>query len=134
MVEQKNFTLDLIDAHFKRLNLRFFDGDKPSVLAGVSLTVTHSNLHQHGKMYVHACRTILCFFLPFLSLLFLLVCMLNSLDILLCKHSCMYTHAYTYACTNVCTHVCTQPTLHTHTYAHYTHLIVTVAMQMWTMA
>lgn len=51
MVDQKMFTLDIIDEHIKRLNIRSFDGDKPSMLAGISLTATDSNLHQHGNHY-----------------------------------------------------------------------------------
>lgn len=50
VVEQKLFTLQDIDGYIKGVNLRFCDGDKPSPLAGISLTVVDSNLHQHGKI------------------------------------------------------------------------------------
>lgn len=48
MVDQKMFTLSIIDDFLKGLNLRPFDGDKPSPLIGISLTTIDSNLHQHG--------------------------------------------------------------------------------------
>ena len=47
-MEQKLFTLKDIDENIEGLNLRLFDGDKPSPLSGVSLTTSDSNLHQHG--------------------------------------------------------------------------------------
>ena len=53
MVEQKLFTLDFVDEQFKNLNLRLFDGDKPSPLAGLTLTTSDSNLRQHGMNYIH---------------------------------------------------------------------------------
>lgn len=49
VVEKKLFSLDYIDSSFKTLNLRSFDGDRPSSLKGISLATTDSNLHQHGK-------------------------------------------------------------------------------------
>ena len=48
MVDQKLFSLDYIDSSFKKLNLRAFDGDMPSILSGISLGTCDSNLHQHG--------------------------------------------------------------------------------------
>ena len=48
MVERKLFTLENIDENIKKLNIRLFDGDKPSPLCGLSLTSSDSNLHQHG--------------------------------------------------------------------------------------
>lgn len=51
VIEQKLFTLEFIDEQFRSLNLRFFDGDKPSPLAGLVLTTPDSNLRQHGKTY-----------------------------------------------------------------------------------
>ena len=53
VVDKKLFTLNFIDDGFKKLNLRSFDGDKPSALSSVSLTCRDSNLHQHGAMFVH---------------------------------------------------------------------------------
>ena len=54
MVDRKIVTLDFIDENFKKLNLRFCDGDKPSPLAGTSLTLNDSNVHQHGMCrYMH---------------------------------------------------------------------------------
>ena len=47
-MRKKLFSLDLIDDGFKKLNLRSFDGDKPSPLIGVSLASCDANLHQHG--------------------------------------------------------------------------------------
>jgi hypothetical protein len=44
----KLFTIKDIDEGFKSLNIRFFDGDKPSSLASVSLNTVDSNLHQHA--------------------------------------------------------------------------------------
>lgn len=48
VVDEKMFTLDTIDNLIKGLNLRSFDGDKPSLLNGINLTTIDSNLHQHG--------------------------------------------------------------------------------------
>ena len=42
--------IDDIDKGFKDLNIRAFDGDKPSSIIGVSLSTVDSNLHQHGKV------------------------------------------------------------------------------------
>ena len=54
MIDKKLFSLTFIDDGFKKLNLRSFDGDKPSTLSGVSLTSCDSNLHQHGmNMFTH---------------------------------------------------------------------------------
>lgn len=54
VVDRKIVTLDFIDENFKKLNLRFCDGDKPSPLAGTSLTLNDSNVHQHGMCrYMH---------------------------------------------------------------------------------
>lgn len=50
VVDQKLFTLKYIDECFTSLNIRLCDGDKPSPVAGVVLTATDSNLHQHGKI------------------------------------------------------------------------------------
>ena len=47
-IDKKLVTLDFIDDGFKKLNLHSCDGDKPSPLAGISLTTNDSNLHQHG--------------------------------------------------------------------------------------
>ena len=38
-----------------RLNLRSFDGDRPSSLSSVSLTASDNNLHQHGKYLSTMC-------------------------------------------------------------------------------
>lgn len=51
--EQKLFTLEFIDEQFEKLNLRLFEGDKPSPLAGLVLTTTDSNLRQHGMFCSH---------------------------------------------------------------------------------
>ena len=64
MVDQKLFSLDYIDSSFKKLNLRPFDGDMPSILAGISLGTCDSNLNQHGQLaiwyacnlYIHVCN------------------------------------------------------------------------------
>lgn len=48
MNDQKLFSLNFIDDGLMTLNIRSFDGDKPSTLAGVILTSCDSNLHQHG--------------------------------------------------------------------------------------
>lgn len=48
-MDQKLFSLDYIDSSFKKLNLRPFDGDRPSPLKGISLGTCDSNLHQHGQ-------------------------------------------------------------------------------------
>ena len=48
MTEKKFFSLEFVDASIDRLNLRPFDGDRPSCLAGISLLSSDSNLHQHG--------------------------------------------------------------------------------------
>lgn len=50
MIDQKLFSLNYIDDGIRKLNLRTFDGDKPSTLIGVSLTSCDSNLHQHGMI------------------------------------------------------------------------------------
>ena len=42
------FTLQDVDESIKGLNLRLFDGDKPSSLSGVSLNTCDGNLQQHG--------------------------------------------------------------------------------------
>ena len=57
VLEKRLFTLEFIDESFKKLNLRIFDGDKPSPLNGISLTSVDSNLRQHGKYLkiTHAC-------------------------------------------------------------------------------
>ena len=52
VIHKKLFSLNFIDDGFKKLNLRSFDGDKPSTLIGVSLTSCDSNLHQHGMTHV----------------------------------------------------------------------------------
>ena len=52
VIDKNLFSLNYIDDGFKRLNLRSFDGDKPSTLSGVSLTSHDSNLHQHGLSFV----------------------------------------------------------------------------------
>lgn len=49
IVDQKLFTLSFLDESIMKLNVRPFDGDKPSILVGVSLTTGDSNLHQHGN-------------------------------------------------------------------------------------
>ncbi len=49
VVDQKLFTLEFIDKKFEELNIRSFDGDKPSPLSGVNLNIVDSNLRQHGK-------------------------------------------------------------------------------------
>ena len=48
VVDRKLFTLGFIDDSLKKLNLCSCDGDKPSPLTGISLTLPDSNLHQHG--------------------------------------------------------------------------------------
>lgn len=48
VTEVKMFTLDFLDREFEKLNVRVCDGDKPSPLAGITLSVTDSNLRQHG--------------------------------------------------------------------------------------
>ena len=49
VIDKKLFSLTFIDDGFKKLNLRSFDGDKPSTLSGVSLTSC-----QHGmNMFTH---------------------------------------------------------------------------------
>jgi len=50
VTERKLFTLDCVDDHIKKLNVRFFDGEKPSTLSGISLASCDSNLHQHGNV------------------------------------------------------------------------------------
>lgn len=56
VVEKKLFTLSFIDEGIMKLNIRSFDGDRPSSLSAVSLTTTDSNLHQHGNLVcVYAC-------------------------------------------------------------------------------
>ena len=58
VIDKKLFSLTFIDDGFKKLNLRSFDGDKPSTLSGVSLTSCDSNLHQHGmNMFTHVLCT-----------------------------------------------------------------------------
>ena len=53
MIDKKLFSLTFIDDRCKQLNLRSFDGDKPT-LSGVSLTSCDSNFHQHGmNMFTH---------------------------------------------------------------------------------
>lgn len=47
-MDEKFFSLSLIDDLFKKLNLRPCDGDKPSPFSGVSFSTMDSNLHQHG--------------------------------------------------------------------------------------
>ena len=47
-MNQKLFTLEDIDNGLKTLNIRPFDGDKPSSVASIPLTTNDSNLHQHG--------------------------------------------------------------------------------------
>ena len=47
-MDQKLFSLGYIDSAFNKLNLRSFDGDRPSPLKGISLATSDSNLHQHG--------------------------------------------------------------------------------------
>ena len=58
VIEQKLFTLKDIDECIEGLNLRLFDGDKPS-LSGVSLASLDSNL-QHGTI-----SYIFCMLKPF---------------------------------------------------------------------
>ena len=53
VIDKKLFSLNFIDDGFKKLNLRSFDGDKPSTLIGVSLMSCDSNLHQHGMTHVY---------------------------------------------------------------------------------
>lgn len=48
MIDQKIFTLKDVDENMQEVNVRLFDGDKPSPLSGISLTTSDSNLHQHG--------------------------------------------------------------------------------------
>ena len=36
MAEKKLFSLDYVDAMFKKINIHYCDGDKPSNLSGVS--------------------------------------------------------------------------------------------------
>ena len=63
VTEEKIITLDFIDRQFEKLNVRVCDGDKPSPLVGITLSVTDSNLRQHGTSlqlhhactHVHAC-------------------------------------------------------------------------------
>ena len=50
MVDKKLFSHDFIDNYFKAQNLRSCDGDRPSTVSGISLTLNDSNLCQHGKM------------------------------------------------------------------------------------
>lgn len=52
VIEEKLFTLEMVDDSIRRLNLRLCDGDKPSPLTGISLTARDSNLRQHGMSYV----------------------------------------------------------------------------------
>lgn len=59
MIDLKLFSLDYIDDGMRKLNLRTFDGDKPSTLIGVSLTSCDSNLHQHG-MITSTCTQYIC--------------------------------------------------------------------------
>ena len=47
-MDEKLFTLELLDDCFEKLNLRECDGDKPSPIAGISLTAMDNNLRQHG--------------------------------------------------------------------------------------
>ena len=58
MIDHKLFSLEFIDEQFKSLNLRLFDGDKPSPLSGLSLTTTDSNLRQHGTFIMHQWHTL----------------------------------------------------------------------------
>ena len=51
--DEKIFTLPLVDERFKMINMRYCDGDKPSPLVGISLSVIDSNLHQHGEYFFH---------------------------------------------------------------------------------
>ena len=54
-VDQKLITLTEVDNHFKKINIRLCDGDKPSPLAGVSLHYANANLRQHGNMLCTLC-------------------------------------------------------------------------------
>ena len=54
-MDEKLFTIADIDEGFKNLNIRTFDGDKPSSIAGVTLTTVDSNLHQHGTLIKRIC-------------------------------------------------------------------------------
>lgn len=49
-MDKKLFTIEDIDKGFKDLNIRTFDGDRPSSIIGVVLSSVDSNLHQHGKV------------------------------------------------------------------------------------
>ena len=53
-MDQKLFSLSFVDASIKKLNVRSFDGDNPSPLEGISLSVCDTNLHQHGMLVVDA--------------------------------------------------------------------------------
>ena len=56
MAEKKLFSLDYVDAMFKKINIHYYcDGDKPSNLSGVSLAVCDSNLPQHGEHFLLSC-------------------------------------------------------------------------------
>lgn len=50
-MEKKLFTLAFLDEEMKKLNVRSWDGDKPSPLSGVTLQSADSNLHQHGIIF-----------------------------------------------------------------------------------
>ena len=43
-MDEKLFTLEVLDDCFEKLNLRECDGDKPSPIAGISSTAMDNNL------------------------------------------------------------------------------------------
>lgn len=73
IIDQKLFTLEDIDDGFKKLNLRFFDGDKPSPLVGISLITPSSNLQQHGNYYCTYVCMYIAMYVIHLVLLFTLL-------------------------------------------------------------
>ena len=54
VIHKKLFTLTSVDEGIMKLNIRSFDGDKPSSLSAVSLTSFDSNLHQHGMVCTYS--------------------------------------------------------------------------------
>ena len=97
VVDTKLFSLK---NDFKKLNLRSFDGDKPSTLIGISLTCCDSNLHQHG-MNGHSSHYIspqLHVYYNLLPQLFLIIFFVST-----CRHvyTCIYIHMYVHYYTQV---------------------------------
>ena len=48
VADKRLFSLDFIDISVDNLNIHPCDGDRPSILKGISFHASDSNMHQHG--------------------------------------------------------------------------------------